>query len=76
MVKEPQRGCQIETLHDLWAASQNGQAVYCPESHAFRKHHAATFMLRQQGVVLFELIQMGLYVWIPAKDRKAGTNEN
>ena len=54
---------QINTLEELEAARLLKRAVIVPQSHAFRKHQPAAWMINLPGPILLRLFRQGMYLY-------------
>jgi hypothetical protein len=62
---------RVSSLQALKNATDRRQSVGCPSSRCFRGPIPASFILHQQGAMILQLLDAGLYLYHPPKARKA-----
>ena len=62
---------RINSLRALSVAAQSRRSVIVPGSRAWNMPRPAAFMIQLSGVVLFQLLRMGMYIYqVKSGDKK------
>jgi len=61
---------QIYSLHELDRAIKKKKAVFCPNSHTFKKSVPAAFIINMPGTIILRLFNMGLFIYEKNKKEK------